>query len=185
MALIDDVKSYLSISGSSEDSLLTIYINDVKKVIEGYCNGLVYSGSKTQYETYQDLYDSRLYVRAWNTENGTVSVTGRDKPNETWTAVTTNMDYGVLPMVYSEDWSYAQYKIAITAGWSDDDLPADLKGLTIRLAAESFYRQDSKSIHLSQSVKGENGITATTVFRDVISSEQAMATIRKYRFPVC
>jgi hypothetical protein len=183
--MLDSVKSYLKIEGTSKDTLLNGFISQAKKVIEASIRGLVFTGTQSTIRHYTDIMDSRLYVFAYGLTGGSLTVTGRDNPTEAWMAVTVYLEDGNLPMIYSEDWDYAQYKIDVMAGWADNDVPNDLKMVITQMVAESYEHHDNSSINLKQQARAESGVTSTTVFEEVINKPQIKLILDRYRFPLC
>lgn len=141
MAIIElaDLKTFLGITGTSEDDLLQIYLDATNEFVGQYCKRTF---EETEYT--QELYDGTGHV-ALNLRNypiveveevlvETEEVTERTDVGEEGYYIQ-NADWGIL---YNDDlWSRGRGNVQVTytAGYDASSMPAGLKLAAYKIAA--------------------------------------------------
>lgn len=146
-----EVKAYLNITNSTNDTQLTAYCDRVQKQCEQYCNQHFDS---TSHDYYFTGLGSEYYVMPFRTITAVNSIYYRIRPTDTWVALSA-INYalyedGKINKLYNYGsflYGY-HYKVNITSGYSYLNMPTDLKQILIEMVstiyAESKLSGDSR-----------------------------------------
>lgn len=165
---LDSVKSYLKISGTSIDTLLTTFINQSQKEIEKYINKNLDYGSKTIYKSVKD--NSTLLLIDDNV-NSITSLSYRANPLDSWTLISSDLYTIVLNdnyfIYYDLFETSKEYKIVYNGGWST--IPDDLQSVAIEMTAIKLNEsgEGKNVIGINQIANGFSGNNETTSFIDL------------------
>lgn len=142
-----ELKAYLGISGTSDDTLLAALITRAQAAIDSYCGRTFQAASGTRYYDWRDVDGDTLYLDA-----DLVSVTTLTNGDGTEIAET---EYVLEPrngtpkyairLLSTSAWSVGvDEEIAVAGqwGWSESP-PADIVQATIRLAAYMYRQKDA------------------------------------------
>lgn len=197
LTTLSRAKSYLGISGSSKDFVLTMIILAVSKFVESY------TGRNFKAQTYtQQLYNGkdspRLWLKAPPIDPGvTVVIQGRNSSDagDDWETLDTddylvNYDSGYIERLYGDFVAGEQnYRVTYKGGYTlpsdsgyqdgtDDnkDLPYDLELAVLDLVASGYNSRQTQGVK-SQKV-GDVSIT----YGDVVNENSQMkATLDSYK----
>lgn len=159
-ATLAELKSYLKIEDSMEDSLLENIVEAASRSIDRIANRRFYLDSSASARTYRPSDLLRVFVDDFGSTSGLVVKTD---PNASGTYVTTlvvNTDFIVEPVNASakgRPWNYitivsgesfslpTNYRpqVEVTARWGWPSVPDDINQATLILSADLYKRKDS------------------------------------------
>ena len=193
------VKNRLSISGSTEDTLLTQLINEASAFAQSYCERNFLEQTYTN-EVYSggDGCISRLYLKqapvsslsAFQERQGTISASTWSAVNADWYELLDAGSTGMIQTLGYLNAGFNNYRVTYQAGYKIDftnegnlslhTLPIDLTGAIENMVAQIYYTRRSKGI--KQESLGNHSVT----FSDLLTDEngkmtQDALTIRRYK----
>jgi hypothetical protein len=168
MVSLTNVKLYLKISGTSLDTLLTNFINQAQTEIEKFINKNLDYGSKT---IYKKVPKATTLLLIEDNVNSLTSVSYRDSPLDSWTAISSTLYALTLNdnyFIYYDSFApNVEYKVVYNGGWSA--IPDDLQSVAIEMVAIKLNESsEGKSVlGVQQIANGFSGNNETTTFADL------------------
>lgn len=163
-ATLSELKSYLGISATGDDTLLANFLTLSKGVIDGYCGRSFDAKTDTKYFGPDDLDGEKLML--WGED--LISITTLTNGDDT---EITSDHYRLEPrnrhpkwtvrLDTETDWNFTDVdsEITITGSWGwSPEVPDEIKHACIRLAA-FMYRQKDTSADIDRPMVTGDGVT--------------------------
>lgn len=204
LTTLDRAKSFLGITGTSKDIVITMLVLGVSKAIEDYCNRKFGYGVHTD-EVYSGRGVNKLWLKGSPIKSGqTLSLSKRTENNSSagWEGIDSEdfyIDYasGMLTAAIGAfDTGVQNYKVTYTGGYrlpsyvgyqdgtdDDDDLPADLELAALDLVKIQYSAREQGNI-VKQKVNDVEIQYATGGTRQTIQENPHIkAILDHYRVP--
>lgn len=153
---LDCYKDYKEINSTTRDGKIQALITRASTLIENYCNRKFIDYSSTAKIEWHDGKTNRIELQEFPVIS-VISVKTSDDGGVTQTTLTessankdgyfVDLDSGIIftqkstnKFINDYDTPYRSLEVEYTAGWTEDDLPEDLKQVTIDLV--HYYEQE-------------------------------------------
>lgn len=159
-ATLVELKSYLKIEDSMEDSLLENIVEAASRSIDRIANRRFYLDSAASARSYRPADQLRVFVDDFGSTSGLVVKTDPNDAGIYQTTLTISTDYILEPVnaaSKSRPWNYitivsgesfslpTSYRpqVEVTARWGWPTVPDDINQATLILSADLYKRKDS------------------------------------------
>ena len=159
-ATLAELKAYLKIDDSMEDSLLENIVEAASRSIDRMANRRFYLDSSASARAYQPSNFFRVFTDDFGSTTGLIVKTDPDGSGTYQTTLTLNTDYIVEPgnaAAKGRPWNYitivsgesfslpVNYRpqVEVTARWGWPTVPDDINQATLILSADLYKRKDS------------------------------------------
>lgn len=159
-ATLVELKAYLKIEDSMEDSLLENIVEAASRSIDRMANRRFYLDASASARTYRPADRLRVFVDDFGSTTGLVVKTDPNATGVYQTTLTISTDFIVEPVNASakgRPWNYitivsgesfslpttARPQVEVTARWGWPTVPDDINQATLILSADLYKRKDS------------------------------------------
>jgi hypothetical protein len=159
-ATLAELKGYLKIEDSMEDSLLEHIVEAASRSIDRIANRRFYLDSSASARTYRPADLLRVFTDDFGSTSGLIVKTDPNDAGTYTTTLTLNTDYIVEPVnaaAKGRPWNYitivsgesfslpVNYRpqVEVTARWGWPTVPDDINQATLILSADLYKRKDS------------------------------------------
>ena len=159
-ATLAELKGYLKIEDSMEDSLLENIVEAASRSIDRIANRRFYLDSSASARTYRPADLLRVFTDDFGSTSGLIVKTDPNDAGTYTTTLTLNTDYIVEPVnaaAKGRPWNYitivsgeafslpVNYRpqVEVTARWGWPTVPDDINQATLILSADLYKRKDS------------------------------------------
>jgi hypothetical protein len=159
-ATLAELKGYLKIEDSMEDSLLEHIVEAASRSIDRIANRRFYLDSSASARTYRPADLLRVFTDDFGSTSGLIVKTDPNTAGTYTTTLTLNTDYIVEPVnaaAKGRPWNYitivsgesfslpVNYRpqVEVTARWGWPTVPDDINQATLILSADLYKRKDS------------------------------------------
>jgi hypothetical protein len=159
-ATLVEVKSYLKIEDSMEDSLLENIVEAASRSIDRMANRRFYLDASASARAYRPADLLRVFVDDFGSTSGLIVKTDPDSAGVYQTTLTISTDFITEPVNASakgRPWNYitivsgssfslptnARPQVEVTARWGWPTVPDDINQATLILSADLYKRKDS------------------------------------------
>ena len=151
LVTLDDVKSFLGITGSGSDALLTMLINMVTEHIETRC-GRRFADTTYTEEEYSGIGVKTLLLDEFpitSTETFKLEKNGASDNTDDWEEIDADeywvdADTGIITKTTSFNRGVKNWRATFSAGY--DTIPYDLQWLAMSLISETFNRRNTQGV---------------------------------------
>jgi len=185
-----NLKTYLKIDDSVEDTLLEGIIESASRSIDRIANRRFYLDSTVSARTYRPVGNIRVIVDDFGTTTGLILKTNPDSSGTYQKTLTLNTDYIVEPMTALAKGRPLNYltivggtalslpvnyrpQVEVTAKWGWPSVPDDIEQATYILSADLYKRKDS--------IGGVLGLSELGAIRMSPLGRDIAAMVRAYR----
>ena len=185
-----NLKTYLKIDDSVEDTLLEQIIESASRSIDRIANRRFYLDSTATARTYRPVGNMRVIVDDFGTTSGLILKTDPDSTGTYQTTMTLNTDYIVEPTTALAKGRPLNYltivgstalslpvnyrpQVEVTARWGWPSVPDDIEQATYILSADLYKRKDS--------IGGVLGLSELGAIRMSPLGRDIAAMVRAYR----
>lgn len=177
IATLAELKSYLGITGTSEDVLLTILLDSANDFVEGYIGREIASATYTEYADGDGQREILLVnypvisTTSFEENTGTLET-------PVWTPIDPELyklspKVGKIFLTFYKKRGFQNYKIVYIAGFAT--IPGDIKLATLKLASGYYNTRTSDGIK-SEGVAGDS-----LVFETSEISSDVLVILNNYR----
>ena len=159
-ATLAELKAYLKIDDSMEDSLLENIVEAASRSIDRIANRRFYLDSTATARQYRPMNELRVFTDDFGSTSGLIVKTDPNDAGVYATTLTLNTDYIVEPVnaaAKGRPWNYitivsgesyslpVNYRpqVEVTARWGWPSVPDDINQATLILSADLYKRKDS------------------------------------------
>ena len=182
---LNNMKTYLNISGSSKDALLELLINAMTDHIESYCNDRRFKDTTYTQVEYDGTGTKTIVLDQFPiTETTTFVLEENAEPNnqDDWSELATkrywqDTDEGIL-RAYDILFKKSPHKYRVTYSAGYDTIPSDLELACVLLASEFFLKGGSTGV-VSETL-GDHSITFNQ-FSQLAQNSTVSLILNKYR----
>jgi hypothetical protein len=185
-----NLKTYLKIDDSVEDTLLESIIESASRSIDRIANRRFYLDATASARTYRPVGNMRVIVDDFGTTTGLIFKTDPDSTGTYQTTFTLNTDYIVEPTTALAKGRPLNYltivggtalslpvnyrpQVEVTAKWGWPSVPDDIEQATYILSADLYKRKDS--------IGGVLGLSELGAIRMSPLGRDIAAMVRAYR----
>jgi hypothetical protein len=185
-----NLKTYLKIDDSVEDTLLESIIESASRSIDRIANRRFYLDATATARTYRPVGNMRVIVDDFGTTTGLILKTDPDSTGTYQTTMTLNTDYIVEPTTALAKGRPLNYltivggtalslpvnyrpQVEVTAKWGWPSVPDDIEQATYILSADLYNRKDS--------IGGVMGLSELGAIRMSPLGRDIAAMVRAYR----
>jgi hypothetical protein len=185
-----NLKTYLKIDDSVEDTLLESIIESASRSIDRIANRRFYLDATASARTYRPVGNMRVIVDDFGTTTGLILKTDPDSTGTYQTTFTLNTDYIVEPTTALAKGRPLNYltivggtalslpvnyrpQVEVTAKWGWPSVPDDIEQATYILSADLYKRKDS--------IGGVLGLSELGAIRMSPLGRDIAAMVRAYR----
>jgi|AntAceMinimDraft_7_1070363.scaffolds.fasta_scaffold03960_3 hypothetical protein len=176
---LEDIKTYLALSTTTYDDLLTILEESAEGFIEGYCNNKILTSEETQYFNGDDCYLDGLFFL--NNNINLSSLVLYEFNGISWNVIDSD-DYvfddkgGFISYSYAVSGGKRNYKATYTCGYTTG-IPNALKLAILKIVGKYYNK------HKSDGITDENLDGAGITFEKFMSDDIKLV-LDKYKLTV-
>lgn len=155
-----ELKSYMGLEGTNEDTLVDDAISSASREIERHCNRQFNDAGSVSARRYRATRCDEIAVDDFWTDTGFILEIDQNGDGSSWTTVDPT-EYQLTPLdriVNGVEWVYWKIEmvgtttlpvsrracVRVTAQWGWEELPSDVKQAVKMLASDTFQVKDSR-----------------------------------------